>query len=585
MIGRTIASYRILEKLGEGGMGVVYKAVDIGLDRLTAVKVLSADFSKNAELVERFRAEAKAQANLNHTNLATLYAFLVQDGTAFMVMEFVDGETFEQMIRRRGPIPEQEAIPMFRQALLGIGYAHRAGIIHRDIKPSNLMLNKSGIVKVMDFGIAKVMGSRGMTRTGTQMGTVAYMSPEQIQNRPVDHRSDIYELGVTLYEMLTGHLPFESDSDFQVMQDHVSNPPPPPSRFYPYVSKGVERVILKSLEKNPDARFQTVEEFGAALEHPDSYAAFPAVTTPERPAPPPRVPQTPSRPPVQPAPPQYPSAPLPPTVPGSVPPTVPASRPPGYASQPLQPTVPQSIPPTVPGTMPPPYTPTVPGAVPAGGFTQPTVPAGVRTVPATVAKKPPAQKKIIIGIAAVALAAIAGVVIYQMNSPVPTVITDSGGGSGGGAGPQSPTQPSQEPGKEIIISGGGPSDSGGVAAPPVSSGGNTAPPAARSQSPGLSGAQMYQRAETALQQHRYFEPTDNSALYWAIQARKAGSPQGKALEDQILEVYRSRMKDYIQKGDYRSALGLVQAMLKFYPGDANLLAAQKKLQAALAGSN
>ena len=600
MIGRVIASYRILEKLGEGGMGVVYKAVDIGLDRLTAVKVLSADFSKNAELVERFRSEAKAQANLNHTNLATLYAFLVQDGTAFMVMEFVDGETFEQMIRRRGPIPEQEAIPMFRQALLGIGYAHRAGIIHRDIKPSNLMLNKGGIVKVMDFGIAKVMGTRGMTRTGTQMGTVAYMSPEQIQNRPVDHRSDIYELGVTLYEMLTGHLPFESDSDFQVMQDHVASPPPPPSRFYPYVSKGTERVVLKSLEKNPDARFQTVEEFGAALEHPDSYTAFPVVTTPEPPAPPPRVPQQPPRPPFQQPPPQYPSAPLPPTVPGSIPPTVPGSRPPNYASAPLPPTVPQSIPPTVPGTMPPPYpprapgtmpppyAPTVPGTVPVGGFTQPTVPAGVRTVPLTTAKKPAVamsgQKKIIIGVAALVLIAIAGVVIYQMNSPVPTAVTDSGGSSGGGAGPQSPTQPSQEPGKEIIISGGGPSDSGGVAAPPVSSGGNTAPPAARSQSPGLSGAQMYQRAETALQQHRYFEPTNNSALYWAIQARKAGSPQGKALEDQILEVYRSRMKDYIQKGDYRSALSLVQAMLKFYPGDANLLAAQKKLQAAVAGS-
>src|SRR5271155_154678 len=406
MIGQVIGSYRILEKLGEGGMGVVYKAVDIGLDRLTAVKVLNADFSKNAELVERFRSEAKAQANLNHTNLATLYAFLVQDGTAFMVMEFVDGETFEQMIRRRGPIPEQEAIPMFRQALLGIGYAHRAGIIHRDIKPSNLMLNRAGIVKVMDFGIAKVMGTRGMTRTGTQMGTVAYMSPEQIQNRAVDHRSDIYELGVTLYEMLTGHLPFESDSDFQVMQDHVTTPPPPPSRFYPYVSKGVERVIMKSLEKNPDARFQTVEEFGAALEHPDSYTAFPVVTTPEPPAPPPRAPQpprpsyqaaSPNYPPApmpptvpgnvppqyQSAPPQYPSAPLPPTMPGSMPPTAPGSRPPNYPSAPYQPTVPQGMPPTGPGTMPPPHTPTVP----QGGFTQPTIPAGTQPRP-LAAKKP-----------------------------------------------------------------------------------------------------------------------------------------------------------------------------------------------------
>src|SRR5246127_448834 len=137
MIGTEIASYRILEKLGQGGMGVVYKAVDTGLDRMVAMKVLNPDLSKNPELVERFRAEAKAQANLNHTNLATLYAFVVQDDRASMVMEFVDGDTFEQMILRRGALPADQALPLFKQALLGIGYAHRAGIVHRDIKPSN----------------------------------------------------------------------------------------------------------------------------------------------------------------------------------------------------------------------------------------------------------------------------------------------------------------------------------------------------------------------------------------------------------------------------------------------------------------
>ena len=277
MIGTEIGSYRILDKLGQGGMGVVYKAVDTGLDRMVAMKVLNPDLSRNPDLVERFRSEAKAQANLNHTNLATLYAFMVHEGTAIMVMEFVEGETFAQIIRRRGPIPEPEAIPMFRQALLGIGYAHRAGILHRDIKPSNLMLNKNGLVKVMDFGIAKVMGTQGMTRTGMQLGTLAYMSPEQIQNRGVDIRSDIYELGITLYEMLTGHLPFESDSEFQIMQDHVYTAPPPPSKYYPYINKGIENVILKSIEKNSDARFQTVEQFGAALEHPDSLSYTPSV--------------------------------------------------------------------------------------------------------------------------------------------------------------------------------------------------------------------------------------------------------------------------------------------------------------------
>src|ERR1700683_2053207 len=191
MIGTQVGSYRIVEKLGEGGMGVVYKAVDVDLDREVAMKVLSTDLSKNPELVQRFRAEAKAQANLNHTNLATLYAFMVQDGTAYMVMEFIDGQTFDQMIRGRGPIPEREAIPLFKQALLGVGYAHRSGIIHRDIKNTNLMLNRHGIVKVMDFGISKVMGTRGLTRTGTQMGTVAYMSPEQIRNLPVEDRKSV----------------------------------------------------------------------------------------------------------------------------------------------------------------------------------------------------------------------------------------------------------------------------------------------------------------------------------------------------------------------------------------------------------
>ncbi len=285
MTGTDIGSYRILDKLGEGGMGVVYKAVDTSLDRTVAIKVLSTELSRNPELVARFRNEARAQANLNHTNLATLYAFLVQDGTAAMVMEFVDGETFEQMIMRRGPIPAVEAIPLFKQALLGIGYAHRAGIIHRDIKPSNLMVNRMGIVKVMDFGIAKVMGTRGMTKTGTQMGTGWYMSPEQVLNKPVDIRSDVYSLGVTLYQMVSAHVPFEADSDFQIMSDHVHTAPPLPTKFYPYIPKGIENAILKALEKNPDARFQTVEEFGSALERPDDFVAVAAAVQAPPPVP------------------------------------------------------------------------------------------------------------------------------------------------------------------------------------------------------------------------------------------------------------------------------------------------------------
>ena len=273
MIGKQIANYKITEKLGEGGMGVVYKGVDTNLDRPVAVKMLTAELAHNPEIVDRFRAEARAQANLNHVNLATLYAFLVDEGTAFMVMEFVEGQTFEQMIRARGPIPPDTALPLFRQALLGVGAAHRMGIVHRDIKPSNIMLNTQGVVKVMDFGIAKVVGTRGMTRTGMQLGTPAYMAPEQIQNKPIDMRTDIYALGITLYQMLSGQLPFQSDSDFETMNSQVAAVPPPMTQMFPYAPVQYQNVVMKAMEKDPMNRFQTVEEFSAALANPENVPA------------------------------------------------------------------------------------------------------------------------------------------------------------------------------------------------------------------------------------------------------------------------------------------------------------------------
>jgi serine/threonine-protein kinase len=289
-----LGNYRILEKLGAGGMGVVYKAIDTTLDRVVAIKILNRDLSRIPELMARFRGEAKAQANLNHTNLATLYAFLTIGENAMMVMEFIDGETFQQIIRRRGPLPVPGAVQMFRQGLLGFAYAHRAGIVHRDIKPSNLMLNRQGIVKVMDFGIAKTMGERGLTQTGMRVGTSRYMSPEQVLNKEADLRSDIYALGITLYEMLTASAPFESDSEFQLMSDHVNTPPPPPSLIVPGIPKGVENAILKALAKNPDERFQTVEEFGAALEHLYDFGVIaPVVTVP--PVPPPQTRAAPAK--------------------------------------------------------------------------------------------------------------------------------------------------------------------------------------------------------------------------------------------------------------------------------------------------
>jgi serine/threonine protein kinase len=269
MLGKQVANYRIDERLGEGGMGVVYKAIDLNLDRPVALKFLSAELSRDPGLIQRFQSEARAQANLNHTNIATLYNFINVDGNWLIAMEYIDGETLEQMIRRAGAMQPQDAIPLFKQALLGVGFAHRMGIVHRDIKPANIMVNRYGIVKVMDFGIAKVLSARNMTRTGVSVGTVAYMSPEQIRNSGVDGRSDIYSLGVTLYEMLTAQLPFNSNSDYQIQYDHVNTPPPPLSVHYPHIPGGIEAAVLKALEKNPADRFAAVEQFGVALENPD----------------------------------------------------------------------------------------------------------------------------------------------------------------------------------------------------------------------------------------------------------------------------------------------------------------------------
>jgi serine/threonine-protein kinase len=266
MIGTQIGNYRILEKIDEGGMGVVYKAVDVNLDRTVAIQALSTELSGNSDLEQAFRTEIKALANLSHTNLATLYALFIENGRPLLVWEFVEGETFPQMLRRRGPIPSEEAISLFRQALAGVGYAHRMGIVHRDIQPGNIMLNGQGIVKVMDCGIAKALSARGVAKSGVRIGNPLYMSPEQFLNRGVDFRSDVYSLGVTLYEMLTGKPPFSADSDYQIMADHVNTPPPPLTSIFPYVPKGVESAVLKALEKNPEARYQSVEEFGAALD-------------------------------------------------------------------------------------------------------------------------------------------------------------------------------------------------------------------------------------------------------------------------------------------------------------------------------
>jgi serine/threonine protein kinase len=265
MIGQVIDHYRITEKIGQGGMGEVYKAVDVNLDRVVAIKVLSKELSQDPNLIQRFQSEAKTQAQMNHPNICTLYNFFNYGGQLFMVMEYIEGLNLEQLVHQRGPIPYPEAIPLFQQALFGLSQAHRLGVIHRDIKPSNIIINRQGIAKVMDFGIARVVGHSRLTRTGLQVGTLYYMCPEQIQGKDVDFRGDIYALGITLFELLTGKVPFSATTDYEIMQAHIKTPPPAPSRILPNLPKVLDRVILKALEKDPRNRYQTVEEFSQAL--------------------------------------------------------------------------------------------------------------------------------------------------------------------------------------------------------------------------------------------------------------------------------------------------------------------------------
>ena len=228
MIGRTIGGYRIESLLGQGGMGSVYRGTDLMLDRPVAVKALRADVAASPDHVERFRQEAKTLARLLDPHIATLYAMLREGDDLYMVMEFVEGETFEALLARERWLPVDRALDLFGQALKGLDHAHRRGIIHRDVKPANFMLTPGGTVKVMDFGIARLLGSARMTQTRHAIGTAEYMAPEQVRAREVDARTDVYSLGVLLYEMLTGRVPFEAESAFEVMQAHLQTPPPNP---------------------------------------------------------------------------------------------------------------------------------------------------------------------------------------------------------------------------------------------------------------------------------------------------------------------------------------------------------------------
>ncbi|MHB8170050.1 MAG: Stk1 family PASTA domain-containing Ser/Thr kinase [Thermincolia bacterium] len=266
LIGKNIGNrYQIMEKLGGGGMAVVYRARCCYLQRDVTIKVLRPEYYGDEDFVERFRREAQAVASLSHPNIVNVYDVGQEDNIHYIVMEYVEGKNLKEVIRERGPLPIEEAVDIARQICEGLDHAHEHKIVHRDIKPHNILITKTGRVKVTDFGIARAATAATVTQTGTIVGSVHYFSPEQAKGDGTGHRSDIYSVGVVLYEMLTGSLPFEGDTPISIILKQVQADPEPPSKLNPAVTPELEKVVLRAMAKNADYRYQTAGEMAQDL--------------------------------------------------------------------------------------------------------------------------------------------------------------------------------------------------------------------------------------------------------------------------------------------------------------------------------
>jgi beta-lactam-binding protein with PASTA domain/predicted Ser/Thr protein kinase len=257
--------YRIVRKLGSGGMADVYLAEDEELGRRIAIKILNDRHANDEQFVERFRREAKNAAGLSHPNIVSIYDRGEAEGTYYIAMEYLDGRNLKELVVARGPLPIGDAIDATRQVLAALRFAHRKGVVHRDIKPHNVMADADGRLKVTDFGIARA-GASQMTEAGSIIGTAQYLSPEQARGSAVDQRSDLYSVGIVLYEMLTGTVPFTGESPVEIAMRHLSDTPQPPSIQRPDIPPDLDMIVLRALAKNPEDRFQTAEEMDAELE-------------------------------------------------------------------------------------------------------------------------------------------------------------------------------------------------------------------------------------------------------------------------------------------------------------------------------
>jgi len=270
--------YRITRKLGAGGMADVYLAEDQELGRRVAIKILNGRHANDAQFIERFRREAKNAAALNHPNIVSIYDRGEAEHTYYIAMEYLDGRSLKELIVGRGPAPVNVSVEYARQILSALKFAHRHGIVHRDIKPHNVLVDREGRVKVTDFGIARA-GTSQMTEAGSIVGTAQYLSPEQARGTEVDQRSDLYSLGIVLYELLTGQTPFDGDTPVEIAMKHLSATPRPPSQIRRDIPRDLDLVVMRALAKDPAARYQSADEMEADLERVLRNAPVAAATT------------------------------------------------------------------------------------------------------------------------------------------------------------------------------------------------------------------------------------------------------------------------------------------------------------------